>query len=172
MTALRLVLVSVCLFWIAAPAVGQITDSTDVFTGDHYIHSDSLRDVTVERFDGYDVKMEARYTKRTRAGTRWAVSFFAYSERGTTLRDAREMFFVADGERVQPYDTERDIYREQRGRYTILVEKQTGLFKRSAYEALAAAEEVRVKVGDAIFALSDQGRQDMAQILDRVSPYQ
>jgi hypothetical protein len=81
------------------------------------------------------------------------------------------MYFVADGERVQPYDTERDIYREQRGRYTILVEKQTGMFKRSAYEKLANANSVRVKVGDAIFALSDRGRQDIADILDRVPRY-
>jgi len=81
------------------------------------------------------------------------------------------MYVVADGERVQPYDTERDIYREQRGRYTILVEKQTGIFKRSNYERLADADSVRVKVGDAIFALSEQGRQDIAQILEQVPRY-
>ena len=161
----------VLLFGFTGMSHAQVKDTIDVFTGDRLIHSDSLRSVEVERFEGYDVGMEARYTNRVRAGTRWTVSFYAYSARGTSLRDAREMHFVADGERVQPYDTERDIYREQRGRYTILVEKQTGIFKRSAYERLAEANSVRVKVGDAIFALSDQGRQDIADILEQVPRY-
>jgi hypothetical protein len=158
------------LAW-TAPSAAQVQDSVDVFTGDHYIHSDSLRRLSVERFKGYDVGMEARYTKQVRAGTRWALSFYAYSARGTTLRDAREMYFVADGERVRPYDTERDIYREEHGRYTMLVEKQTGLFKRSAYETLASADSVRVKVGDAIFTVPKESRRDMELILSRVSPY-
>lgn len=172
MNAFRHIVVGLALLLGCSTAsLAQVTDSIDVFTSDRYIHSDSLRSVDVERFEGYDVSMEARYSNRYRAGTRWMVSFYAYSARGTSFRDAREMYFVADGERVQPYDTERDIYREQRGRYTILVEKQTGMFKRSAYEKLANANSVRVKVGDAIFALSDRGRQDIADILDRVPRY-
>lgn len=171
MYSFRHVLIGLLVVLIAAPAQAQVKDSIDVFTGDHHIHSDSLRAVEVERFEGYDVGMEARYTKQRRAGERWTVSLYAYSARGTSMRDAHEMYFVADGERVLPYDTERDIYREQRGRYTILVEKQTGIFKRSNYEMLAEANNVRVKVGDAIFALSDQGRQDIAQILEQVPRY-
>jgi hypothetical protein len=172
MFAIRHTLIGlVLLLGLTDVSSAQVKDSIDVFTGDRYIHSDSLRAVEVERFEGYDVSMEARYANRYRAGTRWTVSFFAYSARGTSLRDAREMYFVADGERVRPYDTERDIYREQRGRYTILVEKHTGIFKRSAYETLAEANSVRVKVGDAIFALSDRGRRDIADILDRVPRY-
>lgn len=167
----RLAVCCALLLWLARPAQAQIKDSVDVFTGDHFIHSDSLRTVSIERFDGYGAEIEARYTKRFRAGTRWTLSLYAYSARGTSLRDARQMYFVADGERVRPYDTERDIYRERRGRYTILVEKQTGLFKRSAYELLAAADSVRVKVGDAIFALPDAARRDMGLILDRVPRY-
>ena len=81
------------------------------------------------------------------------------------------MYFVADGERVRPYDTERDIYREERGRYTLLVEKQTGLFKRSAYETLASADSVSVKVGDAIFTVPEESRRDMELILGKVSKY-
>lgn len=168
----RLLFCAVGCFLIAAPARAQIIDSVDVFTGDHYIHSDTLRELATERFEGYEAGIKAVYTKRSDAGTRWSVELYAYSERGTTLRDAREMLFVADDERVQPYDTERDIYREQWGAYTLLVEKQTGLFKRSAYETLAAAESVRVKVGDAIFTLPQEALRDMQLILDEVPKYQ
>ncbi len=171
MFTFRHALIGLVFLLVTGASQAQVKDSIDVFTGDHFIHSDSLRAVEVERFEGYDVSMEARYTKRRRAGDRWMISFYAYSARGTSLRGAREMHVVADGERVQPYDTERDIYREQRGRYTILVEKQTGIFKRSNYEMLADANSVRVKMGDAIFALSEQGRQDIAQILEQVPRY-
>jgi len=171
MPNIRILLASLFLLTSIGSAHAQVTDSVDVFTGDRYIHSDSLRQLIVERFDGYDAAMEARYTKRRRAGTRWALSFYAYSARGTTLRDARQMHFVADGERVQPYDTERDIYREKYGRRTILVEKQTGLFKRSVYETLAEADSVRVKVGEAIFAVPQEARQDMGLILNRIPAY-
>ncbi len=169
-TLQRLALCAVTLL-MAAPAHAQVADSVDVFTGDHYIHSDSLRELLAERFDGYYAGMKAVYTKRPRAGTRWSIALYAYSERGTSLRDAREMFFVADGERVRPYDVERDIYREKHGVHTVLVEKQTGLFKRSVYETLAKADEVRVKVGEAIFTLPKESRRDMQLILERVPRY-
>lgn len=169
-TLQRFVLCALALSMVA-PAQAQVIDTTDVFTGDHYIHSDTLRDLVAERFDGYHAGMKAIYAQQPRAGTRWSIALYAYSERGTSLRDAREMFFVADGERVLPYDTERDIYREQYGVHTVLVEEQTGLFKRSAYETLAKAEEVRVKVGDAIFTLPKEARRDMEDILERVPRY-
>ena len=171
MNTLRRLLVVTLALWMTTSVQAQVTDSVDVFTGDHYIHSDSMRSLMVERFEGYDIGMKAVYEKRVRAGTRWSVALYAYSARGTTLRDARDMFFVADGERVRPYDTERDIYRERRGAHTILVEKQLGLFKRSAYETLAAADSVRVKVGSAIFTLPKASRRDMQLILERVPKY-
>lgn len=166
-------LCAVGLLLFTTPSQAQVTDSVDVFTGDHYVYSDSLRELEVEQFDGYYAGIEARYTERSESGKRWEIVIYAYSERGTSLRDAREMYFVADDEeRVSPYDTERDFYRERWGGHTYLVEKQTGVFKRSAYETLAGAESVRVKVGEAIFALPEESVRDLQLILDEVPKYQ
>lgn len=153
------------IFGRGAFAPAQVIEEVDEFTGDHVIESEESHEVEMEDYDGYATRMIAAYAEREGEGTFWKITIEGYTVRTTSMAEADEMYFVADGERHRPYRTIRDVRRHESG---VLVESHTGHFKRGVYEELAEAAELRLRIGEAVFTLPADGQADMQAILEAI----
>lgn len=143
----------------------QVVEEIDDFTGDHVIESEESHEVEMDAYDGYAARMIATYAEREGEGTRWKITIEGYTVGRTSMAEADEMLFVADGERHRPYRTVGDVERHESG---VLVETHEGHFKRSVYETLAEANTVRLRIGEEEFTLPNEARADMRAILDAI----
>jgi len=149
---------------LAPAAAAQIETEVSTVTGTERIESADMRALHVEQYAGSHAAFRAAYVNDPDDGIAWTLSVYGFTETPTPMSEANDLRVTADGRAFTPTQL---TSKTRRVDGTVL-EIKRAVFPRSAFEAIATAEAVRLTIGGAQFSAIHARRSDLRRILEQV----
>ncbi len=145
-------------------AFAQITIEKSEVTGVKRIESDGMRSLNVKDYEGNHASFRAAHVDDPDEGISWVLSFYGFTDEKTQVSRTNKFFVQADGQRLEPIRLESKTRKIDGS----LIEIKRATMPRSAFELIAAAQNVTISVGGAQFSAIKPRREDLRRILDEV----
>ena len=142
----------------------QVKSEVSDVTGVKRIESKSMRSLHSNNYAGSHASFRAEYMNHPEDGTAWIFAFYGFTKEKTQVSQTNQFRVTADGQQFEPNRLES----KTRTVNNSLLEVKRAFFSRSAFEAIAKAQDVTISVGSTQFMAIRPRRSDMRKILDRV----